>query len=41
MIPYSSEWELGDEPHYPVNDEKNDALYTRYKALTDTKKRAI
>lgn len=30
---YSSEWKPGDEPYYPVNDEKNSALYTQYKAL--------
>ncbi len=28
---YSSEWKKGDEPYYPVNDEKNSALYARYK----------
>ena len=32
---YSSEWKLGDEPYYPVNDEKNKSLYERYKALAD------
>ena len=26
---YSSEWKLGDEPYYPVNDEKNGKLYRR------------
>lgn len=30
---YSSEWKLGDEPYYPVNDAKNGALYEQYKAL--------
>ncbi len=30
---YSSEWKPGDEPYYPVNDEKNGALYEQYKAL--------
>ena len=30
---YSSEWKLGDEPYYPVNDEKNGKLYAEYKAL--------
>lgn len=28
---YSSEWKPGDEPYYPVNDEKNGSLYQRYK----------
>ena len=32
---YSSEWKLGDEPYYPVNDEKNSALYQRYKELAE------
>lgn len=32
---YSAEWKLGDEPYYPVNDEKNSALYAKYKALAE------
>ncbi len=32
---YSSEWKPGDEPYYPVNDEKNGKLYEAYKALAD------
>ncbi len=32
---YSAEWQRGDEPYYPVNDDKNGALYARYKALAD------
>lgn len=28
---YSSEWKPGDEPYYPVNDEKKGALYQKYK----------
>ncbi len=32
---YSSEWNRGDEPYYPVNDEKNSALYKEYKKLAD------
>ena len=32
---YSSEWKPGDEPYYPVNDEKNGALYAKYKELAD------
>ncbi len=32
---YSSEWKLGDEPYYPVNDAKNGALYAQYKELAD------
>lgn len=30
---YSSEWKPGDEPYYPVNDEKNGALYARYREM--------
>ena len=30
---YSSEWKPGDEPYYPVNDEKNGNLYNQYKEL--------
>ena len=30
---YSSEWKPGDEPYYPVNDEKNGKLYEAYRAL--------
>ena len=30
---YSSEWTVGAEPYYPVNDEKNTALYQKYAAL--------
>ena len=33
---YSSEWKLGDEPYYPVNDEKNSKLYSEYKKLGET-----
>lgn len=32
---YSTEWKPGDEPYYPVNDEKNSELYKRYKSLAD------
>lgn len=32
---YSTEWQAGMEPFYPVNDEKNNALYLKYKALSD------
>lgn len=32
---YSAEWKKGDEPYYPVNDEKNGALYAAYKQLAD------
>ena len=32
---YSTEWKDGMEPYYPVNDEKNNALYAKYKTLAD------
>ena len=32
---YSSEWKPGDEPYYPVNDEKNGALYQKYRELAE------
>lgn len=38
---YSSEWHPGDEPYYPVNDEKNGALYARYKALAQEEPKAL
>ena len=38
---YSSEWKPGDEPYYPVNDEKNGALYLKYKELADKEKKVI
>lgn len=38
---YSSEWKLGDEPYYPVNDAKNGALYEQYKALAEAEDNVI
>ena len=38
---YPPTWERGMEPYYPVNNEKNDAVYARYKALADEKKNVI
>ena len=38
---YSSEWKPGDEPYYPVNDEKNGLLYAEYKKLADKEERVI
>ena len=38
---FSSEWKLGDEPYYPVNDEKNSALYAEYKKLADAEDKVI
>lgn len=38
---YSSEWNPGDEPYYPINDEVNNALYEKYKALAQRKNNVI
>ena len=38
---YSSEWKPGDEPYYPVNDEKNSNLYKAYRALADKEDKVI
>ena len=38
---YSSEWKPGDEPYYPVNDEKNAALYRKYQALASRESRVV
>ena len=38
---YSSEWKPGDEPYYPVNDEKNSKLHAAYKKLADTEQKVI
>lgn len=38
---YSSEWKPGDEPYYPVNDEKNSKLYEAYRALADREKNVV
>ena len=38
---YSSEWKVGDEPYYPVNDEKNSNLYKKYKELALQEKNVI
>ncbi len=38
---YSSEWKPGDEPYYPVNDEKNGALYAEYKKLAESEQNII
>ena len=38
---YSSEWKPGDEPYYPVNDEKNQRLYEQYKALAEKEEKVI
>jgi UDP-galactopyranose mutase len=36
---YSSEWSGNSEPYYPINDERNNALYLKYKELTNSEKK--
>lgn len=38
---YSSEWEKGDEPYYPINDEKNNQLYEKYRELAEAEENVI
>ncbi len=38
---YSSEWKPGDEPYYPVNDEKNGVLYQQYRALAEQEEKVL
>ena len=38
---YSTEWQAGMEPFYPINDDKNSALYAQYKQLADRETNVI
>ena len=38
---YPEEWKPGMEPYYPINDEKNNALYARYRELADREENVI
>lgn len=38
---YSTEWEEGMEPYYPINDDKNNNLYLKYKELADKENHVI
>ena len=38
---YSSEWNIEEEPYYPVNDEKNGELYNRYRSLAEKEDKVI
>ncbi len=38
---YPATWKKGDEPYYPMNDDKNNALYQKYKALGDKEEKVI
>ena len=38
---YSKEWSIGDEPYYPINDDKNNELYNRYSELAESENNVI
>lgn len=38
---YSKEWTMGNEPYYPINDEKNNKLYNKYRILAESEKNII
>ena len=38
---YPSQWKKGDEPYYPMNDDKNNALYRKYEELAKQEKNVI
>lgn len=38
---YPAEWKKGDEPYYPVNNEKNDSLFAEYKKLAGKEKNVL
>ena len=38
---YSKEYQEGDEPYYPINDQRNNELYSKYKALADNASNVI
>ena len=38
---YPAQWQEGDEPYYPINDERNDALFTKYRELAETRPHVI
>ncbi|MCI8307724.1 MAG: UDP-galactopyranose mutase [Lachnospiraceae bacterium] len=38
---YPADWKRGDEPYYPMNDEKNNALYAKYRELADREDKVI
>lgn len=38
---YSTEWKEGMEPYYPVNDERNNAIYNKYKEMADNERNIL
>ncbi len=40
-IEYSKEWKQGTEPYYPINDQKNNSLYEKYKSLAEQEEKVF
>ena len=38
---YPAEWKPGDEPYYPINNEKNNRLYERYRELAEKEEKVV
>ncbi|MBQ9140568.1 MAG: UDP-galactopyranose mutase [Lachnospiraceae bacterium] len=38
---YPAAWQRGDEPYYPINDDRNNALFARYKELADREENVL
>ena len=38
---YPATWKRGDEPYYPVNDERNAVLYAKYKSLAEAETNVV
>lgn len=38
---YSAEWKPGDEPYYPLNDDKNNELFAKYRELADAEENVV
>lgn len=38
---YSAEWQPGSEPYYPINDQKNNSLYLKYKSLAEEEENTL
>ena len=38
---YPADWKPGDEPYYPINDERNTALYVQYRELADREGKVV
>ena len=38
---YPSDWNRGDEPYYPMNDDRNNGIYAKYKAMADKEEKVV